>query len=443
MSKRQTTGMPKVRKVDEAAKGQPTFFDKLLGNPTTRIEREEAINRLIIRGVGALIVVVAVLITFSVVYDQIIVPNQTVATVNGEAIRVSEFRERVLFERARLVNDLNSIASQAQAFGMDVNQLFTSEPYATWLNEVNFPDQLGRRVLDDLVNDTLARQEAAKLNVVVDDAAVQAQINSFFNYDPTAVALIGAEPTETPIPTETPTPFVSPTPSPTATSTPLPTATPTPNPEATAEATQEPVEPTPTFPPVPTRSQEEVRSQFEEQVRNYRSGLQRSSGVTGATIDAYFERLALQDAIAKALTNGGETTTYVNVRHILVATLEEALDVIAALEKGESFAALARAVSSDTGSGANGGELGWSPASNYVPEFKAAALTLPIGEISEPVQTQFGYHILQVRGREERAIAPNDRSRVLQATYAEWIKRVREENAANVVISDNWLDYMP
>lgn len=439
MSKRQTTGLPKAKKTEEVTT-EPTFFDKLLGNPKTRIEREEAINKIIIRGVGAVIAIAALLIILTVGYDQIIVPNQTVASVNGENISVSQFRERVQFERARLVNDLNNIAAQAQAFGMDVNQFFNNEPYATWINEINFPDQLGRRVLDDIVNDTLARQEATKLNITVDNDAVQAQINDFFNYNPTAVALIGADPTETPVPTETATPFVSPTPSPTPTSTPLPTDA-----EATVEATEEAViaEPSATVPPVPTRTQDEVRTQFEEQVRTYRSGLQSSSGVSGATIDGYFERLALQDAIALSLTNGGETTTYVNARHILVATLDEALDVIAALESGESFATLARAVSTDTGSGANGGELGWSVASNYVDEFKVATLTLELGVVSQPVQTQFGYHIIQVREREERAIETNDRTRVLQAAYAEWIKTIREQNQANIVISDNWFDYLP
>ena len=79
----------------------------------------------------------------------------------------------------------------------------------------------------------------------------------------------------------------------------------------------------------------------------------------------------------------------------------EAQAVEELLKQGVDFAEVARKYSKDTGSGQNGGELGWAPASNYVAEFADAVSTLKIGEISEPVKTQFGYHIIQVIARED------------------------------------------
>jgi peptidyl-prolyl cis-trans isomerase C len=85
-----------------------------------------------------------------------------------------------------------------------------------------------------------------------------------------------------------------------------------------------------------------------------------------------------------------------NASHILVATEEEAAAVIARLDAGEEFAAVAAEVSTDTGSGAQGGELGWFSQGMMVPEFEAAVAALQPGERSAPVQSQFGWHVVRL-----------------------------------------------
>ena len=86
--------------------------------------------------------------------------------------------------------------------------------------------------------------------------------------------------------------------------------------------------------------------------------------------------------------------------HILVETEEEAKTVLARLADGEDFAALAQELSIDTGSGANGGDLGCAAPSRYVEEFAQALMIAPVGEVYEtPVQSQFGYHIILVSER--------------------------------------------
>lgn len=84
-------------------------------------------------------------------------------------------------------------------------------------------------------------------------------------------------------------------------------------------------------------------------------------------------------------------------------TPEEALSRAEALRqrivKGEDFAAVAKAESDDTGSGKNGGDLGTFGKGRMIPEFEKAVFSIPVGEVSQPVKTQFGYHLIQVQKR--------------------------------------------
>lgn len=89
------------------------------------------------------------------------------------------------------------------------------------------------------------------------------------------------------------------------------------------------------------------------------------------------------------------------VSHILVRSKAEADSTLARLRGGEDFAAVAKAVSQDRGTVPKGGDLDCSPKGSFVPEFDQAASELEVGKLSDPVQTQYGYHILRVRERKE------------------------------------------
>lgn len=84
-----------------------------------------------------------------------------------------------------------------------------------------------------------------------------------------------------------------------------------------------------------------------------------------------------------------------NASHILVATEEEALAIVEELAGGADFAATARTKSTGP-SGPNGGELGWFGTGMMVPDFEAATIALGLGEVSAPVQTQFGWHVIRL-----------------------------------------------
>lgn len=86
--------------------------------------------------------------------------------------------------------------------------------------------------------------------------------------------------------------------------------------------------------------------------------------------------------------------------HILVTTVEEAEAALARLDAGEEFGDLAAELSIDTSNAADGGSLGCADPSGYVFEFAQASATGPVGEVTGPVQTQFGAHLILIESRE-------------------------------------------
>ena len=95
------------------------------------------------------------------------------------------------------------------------------------------------------------------------------------------------------------------------------------------------------------------------------------------------------------------------VRHILVPEQAKAEELRARVAAGEDFAAVAQAESKDTESAARGGEVGCgiTPDTQFVPEFLQAVFTQPVGEVGQPVRTQFGFHLIKV---DSRVVPPFD-----------------------------------
>jgi peptidyl-prolyl cis-trans isomerase C len=100
--------------------------------------------------------------------------------------------------------------------------------------------------------------------------------------------------------------------------------------------------------------------------------------------------------------------------------LAKAQDIKKQLAGGADFIALAKSDSDDTGSGANGGDLGTFKHGQMVGEFEKAAFALPIGQISDPVKTQFGYHIIKVEEKQ---------AKTLEEAKAEIMEKLRPEAA--------------
>ena len=120
-------------------------------------------------------------------------------------------------------------------------------------------------------------------------------------------------------------------------------------------------------------------------IRQLFADFQKKNPVTDTEIKAEYDKFAA--------ANGGKEY---RARHILVETKEQAEAVLAALKKGGKFEDLAKKQSKDPGSGANGGDLDWAAPGNYVKEFSDAMVALNKGQVSGPVQSQFGFHIIRL-----------------------------------------------
>ncbi len=151
----------------------------------------------------------------------------------------------------------------------------------------------------------------------------------------------------------------------------------------------------------------------------------------------------LQDTGKAALTDDAMHKVYdeavkqmppeeeVHARHILVPTEQEAKDIEAELKKGADFAALAKEKSKDPGA-ADGGDLGYFTKDQMVPEFSDVAFKLEKGQISDPVHTQFGWHIIKVEDKRTKPTPTFDQVRgqienfVTHKAEAELVENLRK-----------------
>jgi peptidyl-prolyl cis-trans isomerase C len=133
------------------------------------------------------------------------------------------------------------------------------------------------------------------------------------------------------------------------------------------------------------------------------------------------------DDAAKQITSEQE----VHARHILVATEDEAKAIEDELKKGADFAELAKKKSKDPGA-SDGGDLGFFTKDQMVPEFSAVAFSLEPGKISDPVKSQFGWHIIKVEEKRNRKPPDFDQVKGQIETYvtrkaqADYVAKLRE-----------------
>lgn len=131
---------------------------------------------------------------------------------------------------------------------------------------------------------------------------------------------------------------------------------------------------------------------------------ERRSLLAGETVNVIADEAVTEDAVRAAfaeMTDGAEPQVEWNAAHLLVETEEEALAARArVVDAGEEFADVARDVSTGP-SGPSGGELGWFRAGQMVPPFEAAVAAMDVGDVSDPVETQFGWHIVTLKDQRD------------------------------------------
>lgn len=254
-----------------------------------------------------------------------------------------------------------------------------------------FQDQLPQQVLEDMIDTALIEQEAARRGIAISEGEVQRAIEERFGY------------------------FRD-----------LPTPTPPPENAETVTGT--------------AGSTLMTRTQFEEAFQAYLQALKTQTGLSETAYRDIVRQQLLREKLRESITADLPTVVpQVHARHILVETEEEAQQVRERILNGEDFAAVAKEVSKDPGSAQQGGDLGWFPQGQMVPEFDKVAFSLPVGQLSDPVKTQFGYHIIEVLERDDnRPLSPDQLDQAQRQRFDEWL----QEQRASADIQRMWAPEM-
>jgi parvulin-like peptidyl-prolyl isomerase len=406
--------------------GKPVLHKKHIA----RLERERRQSRIILYVFIGIVVIVSLLLGYGLLDMNYLQLQKPVAKVGGVEITVSQFEARVRMERQQLLSQYNMYAQYGQLFGMDVqNQLTQIE------SQLSASETIGQTVLDQMINEQLIRLEAKKRGITVSDAELlEAQQNAFSYYP-------NGTPTAAPTATEVVMPEVPAEAYDLVTMTPVPPATAT----SAATATLEPTavaETGPTSTPLPTATPY-TKEGFEKELNTSKESLKKL-GIKDADYMAFFDIQLLQERVMDAVVvDVPSTATQVWARHILVSDEATAQLILEKLKAGEDFAALAQEYSQDTGSAVKGGDLGWFGTGAMVPEFEAAAFALKkTGDYTTtPVQSSFGFHIIQLIAKQERPLSASQYDAAKSQAFSDWLASAREEYGVETF--DIWKEHVP
>lgn len=380
-----------------------------------RLERENQQRKLFLIIASVIFAVIILVLVYGVIDQTVLQFKKPVAKVDDQVIRAKDFITMVKFQRYQLNQQALQYDSLRQLFASDPNNASQFDTYIQQIqSQMDNSELLGSQVLDTMINDVIINRYAEENGITVTDEEIKKALQDQFGYYPEG----------TPTPAGTPTPYATSTLNPTqnAIITQTPTLEPTVTLEATVttEAENTPQAPTeePTAMPTATAYTENA---YQE---NYQAMIARFSEIDFTENDILKlmrNQLISEKVTAAVVTDIQTSEEQVWARHILVATLEEALAVKQRLNNGEDFAALAAELSTDTGTKDVGGDLGWFGKNTMDPAFEEAVYGLQIGEISNPVQSQFGYHIIQLLGKEVRPQTASRIQQLEQTAFSDWL----------------------
>lgn len=384
-----------------------------------RIEVERRQRRIVMGVTIAVVIFVIGVLGYAWLNETYFKKNKPVAIVNGDKITLNDFQARVRMERQRIINQYNQYLFYGKMMGLDPK---TDPNLAPQLQQIaqylGTPLVVGQNVLDTMIDERLIMQAAADMGVTVTDEEVEQNIQENFGFFPdgTPTPTATAEPMvySTLSPTQLALVTLTPTPEPIPTATSVPTATPDPN-------------LTPTVTPFPSPTATPYTAEgFQEEYQNTLK-VYEPLGFDEALFRSLFEFSVIRQKVYDVVTaDTPREEEQVWARHILVADEDTAKEVLQRLQDGEDFGALAQEYSQDPGSAAHGGDLGWFGRGRMVQPFEETAFSLDVGEISQPVQTQYGWHIIQVLGHEDRPLTEDQYKRAKDKVFSDWVASLHE-----------------
>ncbi len=349
----------------------------------TRAGRERRIRQFL---VGAFIVVVLTIVAVPALgyYREVLTKgSQTIAHVRGDPIRLDDFAKVYGFRLAGVDAQL----SQMQQFASQQPPKGANDPPDQMLQQLNqLREQRGSldtTVVNEMIEQVLIAREAKSREIMVTAAEEDAYIDREFAIKPT------------------PTPVVDPDASPTPAIDVTPAAT------LTANA----------------RLQSILAAIKVMNEADYRALVAQPTLLSERLQDRLFEEAP-------------KTESQMHARHILVKTEEEAKAVKERIDKGEAFEKVAAEVSIDESNKGKGGDLDWFGSGAMVKPFEDALTTLKPGEISNPILTKFGYHIVQLIERDDaRPIADARKTELRNKVFKEWLEKQTNDGFASKAIT--------
>lgn len=421
-----------------------------------RVERERRQKKILLIATLTIAVIVVGVIGYGIVKEVVLKPYEAVAEVGSERITAREFQtytSLARFDRMLTYNYDSYISQNTNDFMVMYQAYIEAQQIQSELSAEN-ADGFASSVLDDMMDNILIAQAAPELGVSITDAQVDQEFGTMFGYlpngtptpsntqiavsTPTAsnlqLTLVG--PTVTPQPTATVEPTATLDPAVTPTETITPTATVTALPTFTVTPTLS-GSPTPTYTPTTYTAElfaTNVTSFYDTQLSQY--------NITTEDYRDYIRTSILQRAVFDVVTADVPTSAeQVWARHILVPSQEEALVIYDRLQNGEDWNSIAAEVNAMGTDGYTAEDLGWFMRGQMDTAFEDAAFDMQIGSISEPVQSSFGWHIIEVIGHTaDMPLTASQLSTAKQNVFDTWLQTLRD--ATTMTRNDNYSDWV-
>ncbi len=373
-------------------------------------QKEELQKKIIIIATISILVIVFGLILYGVLDRYVFTPNTAIISLEGERITGDEFEQQARWVRRSKIMEVDQILMTIQQLGgsEDIYNYFKDQLQAD-VNSLQQPLLAGQEVLQGLTQDVIFRVEAKKMGIEISEAEIDSAIEEAFGY------------------------YAEGTPTPLASNTPVATNTP---------QADESSQPDPTATPLlkPTEYTEEL---FQSNYQDFLDDI-KNTGISEKTIRQIVEISLIREKLFEAVTaDVDREQEQVWIRHILVEDEETAKEVIQKLDDGEDFADLAAEYSIDESNKDQGGDLGWFARGTMVEPFEDAAFALDVGQISEPVQTDYGWHVLESLGKESRPLTDSAYSALQNQVWNDWVGEKTTEYEPELEIKDNWVKFVP
>lgn len=395
-----------------------------------RLQQEQQRRKMLLIAFGVVFALILVVILYGLIDQTFLKMRKPVAKVGDETIQSGEFIKMVKLERQQMNGQAYQYESYKQFFAFDEqNTAYFDSLIQQIQSQMAIPESVGATVIQKMIDQKVIRFYAEENGITVTDQEILEAIQRDFAYFPNG----------TPTPENTATPYATSTLSPTQLA--LVSATPTVEPveenmedvegEDTegvevedTEEVEDLSEVAPTALPTPTVYTEDLyQENYQEFVQNFSEiGLNEED-----IYDLYRTQIISQKVFDLITADTPTIEDQLWARHILVATEEEAQEVLNRLENGEDWAEIAAEVSTDDSNKDRGGDLGWFGRNRMVAEFETAAYELEVGEISAPVETTFGFHIIQLLGKEARPLDTSTVEQNKQLVFSEWLTAEKEK----------------